>query len=168
MTGPAPMRQRTAPIILLLASLAALGAALVAQYGFGLEPCHLCTLQRMPYAFAALVAMAAAAEGRDARQRGWLLGLCALAFSSDAAIAFFHVGVEQHWWESACSGGESLSSSAGGLLAKLKQGKAEPACDSVPFALFGISLAGLNLILSLLLTAGAALAARQALSPRCR
>jgi disulfide bond formation protein DsbB len=160
------MRQRRDPLLLLLASLAALGAALVAQYGFGLEPCHLCILQRMPYAFAVLVALAALAERRDANQRAFLLGVVALAFGVDAVIAFFHIGVEQHWWEAACSGGENLANSAGGLLAKLKQGKAEPACDSVPFALFGISLAGLNLILSLILTVYAVLATRRTWSGR--
>ncbi len=158
------MHRRFDPLLLLLACLAALAAALVAQYGFGLEPCHLCTLQRIPYAFAILFALAALAEGGNARQRALLLGLVALATGTDAALAFFHVGVEQHWWESACAGGESLSSSAGGLLAKLKQGKPAPACDSVPFALFGVSLAGLNLILSLVLTAYAAQATRRAWS----
>lgn len=160
------MRQRLAPLLLLFASLAALGAALVAQYGFGLEPCHLCVLQRMPYAFAALVALAALAERRDTSQRAFLLGVVAVALGVDAGIAFFHIGVEQHWWESACSGGENLANSAGGLLAKLRQGKAAPACDSVPFALFGISLAGLNLILSLVLTVYATLATRRTWSGR--
>jgi disulfide bond formation protein DsbB len=156
------MTARLPPIVLLLASIAALAAALVAQFGFGLEPCHLCTLQRIPYAFAILVALAAGLEG-DRRQRALLLGVCALIFATNLGLAFFHIGVERHWWESACAGGEGLSQSAGGLLAKLKAGKAAPACDSVPFRLFGISLAGLNLILSLVLTVYAAWAARRAL-----
>ena len=82
-----------------------------------------------------------------------MLILAALAFATNAGFAFFHVGVEAHWWESACAGGESLAKSAGGLLAKLKAGKPEPACDSVPFALFGVSIAGMNLIGSLVLAA---------------
>ena len=156
------MRQRFAPLVLLLASLGALAVVLVLQYGFGLEPCHLCTLQRIPYGFVLLLALVALADGRDANLRGLLLGLAALAFAANAGIAFFHIGVERHWWEAACSGGENLATSAGSLLAHLRQGKAAPACDSVPFALFGLSLAGLNLIFSLVLTLFAAVATRRA------
>ncbi|HEY1722670.1 MAG TPA: disulfide bond formation protein B [Magnetospirillaceae bacterium] len=155
------MTSRLPPILLLLASAAALAAVLIAQFGFGLEPCHLCTLQRVPYAFGLLVALAASLEGRDQRQRGMLLSVCALIFATNLGLAFFHIGVEQHWWESACAEAQKLSSNAGGLLARLKAGKAEPACDSVPFQIFGISLAGLNLIFSLVLTVYAALAARR-------
>lgn len=154
------MDGRLSPILLLLASAAALGAALIAQFGFGLEPCHLCTIQRMPYIFAFLVALAGSFEARDRRLRAWLLTVAALTFATNAGIAFFHIGVEAHWWESSCAGGESLSTTAGGLLAKLKAGKPAPACDSIPFALFGVSMAGMNLILSLALTLFAAAAAR--------
>src|SRR5262245_50727050 len=137
------MTGRLPPALLLLASIGAIAAVLIAQFGFGLEPCHLCTLQRIPYAFGILVALAALGESRDDRLRAVLLGVCALIFATGIGLAFFHIGVEQHWWESSCAGGESLSKSAGGLLAKLKAGKPPPACDSVPFEIFGISLAGL-------------------------
>lgn len=156
------MTGRLPPALLLLASIGALAAVLIAQFGFGLAPCHLCTLQRIPYAFAILVALAALGERRDGRQRAVLLGLCALIFATNLGLAVFHIGVEQHWWESACAGAQKLSTNAGGLLAKLKAGKPEAACDSVPFEIFGISLAGLNLLLSLVLTVYAALAARRA------
>ena len=141
-----------------LACVLALGAALVAQFGFGLEPCHLCTLQRMPYAFAAFLMLL---TGGGGRMRALMLGLAAAIFLVGAGLGFFHIGVEQHWWESACAGGETLSKSAGRLLAKLAQGKAEPACDSVAFELFGVSMAGMNLILSLALAGFAAFAARR-------
>jgi len=151
-----------APALLLLAAAAgALGAALIAQFGFGLEPCHLCTLQRIPYAFAAIVAALAAIEA-DHRGRAMLLGLCGATFATGAGLAVFHVGVEAHWWESACSGGEKLADSASGLLAKLSAGKAAPQCDSVPFALFGVSIAGMNLIASLILALVSAQATRRA------
>ena len=154
---------RTAAILLVLAPLGALGAALIAQFGFGLEPCHLCTLQRLPFAFAAFVAILASVEGRDERLRAMLLAVVALTYATNAGIAFYHSGVEWHWWESACSGAQVLSGNAGGLLAKLKQGPEAPACDMVPFALFGVlSFAGMNLIFSPVLAAFAAWFAREA------
>ena len=141
---------------ILAACVVALGAALVAQFGFGLAPCHLCTLQRLPYAFAAFTMLMA---GPEPRVRALMLSLAAVIFLVGTGLAFFHVGVERHWWESACSGGDTLAGSAGGLLAKLAQGGAAPACDSVPFDVFGVSIAGMNLIVSPILALFAANAA---------
>ena len=45
-----------------LAALAAVGAALVTQHGFGMLPCPWCVLQRMIFVVIALVALPAAAE----------------------------------------------------------------------------------------------------------
>ena len=41
--------------ILILGALLPLAAALVAQFGFGLHPCHFCLLQRYPYLVALLM-----------------------------------------------------------------------------------------------------------------
>jgi len=145
-------RARLHPLLLTAASFVALGSALFVQYVLGYEPCHLCILQRIPYAFAAVFAALAALEGDDRRLRALLLGLAALAFATDAGIAFYHFGVEKHWWESACSEGASLAKTSAGLLAKLAQGPAPPACDMPTFAPLGFSLAFLNLITALVLT----------------
>jgi disulfide bond formation protein DsbB len=154
------MLVRFAPLLLLLAPIGALAGALVAQFGFGMEPCHLCTLQRLPFAAAIIFAVLALIERRDRHWRGFLLGFVALIFAVNGGIAFFHVGVEAHWWESACAEAQPLSDNASGLLAKLAGGPAPPACDMVPFALFGVlSFAGMNLIASPLCALFAAWAA---------
>jgi disulfide bond formation protein DsbB len=156
------MGARLHPLILLGACAVALGAALVAQFGFGLAPCHLCTLQRIPYAFAALLSLIALLDPAPARQRALLLGLCAASFATNIALAFYHVGVERHWWEASCSGGEPLATTTAGLLARLKSGPPAVACDAMPFALFGVSIAGMNLIASVALAGFGVWATRQA------
>jgi disulfide bond formation protein DsbB len=76
----------------------ALGMAYVSQYGFGKLPCHLCLYQRVPYwVVIGLAPLALALRGRRGLYLAALAG-AALAFLADAGIAFFHVGVEQHWW----------------------------------------------------------------------
>jgi disulfide bond formation protein DsbB len=52
-----PLRQRPALLLAAgaLASLAAIGAALVSQHVFGMEPCPWCVLQRLIFAVIALV-----------------------------------------------------------------------------------------------------------------
>jgi disulfide bond formation protein DsbB len=142
------------PAAILAASLAALGSAVAAQYVWGLEPCILCLYQRIPYAVAALLGLAGlfcAPGGRT-----WIGAAAGVVFVAGACIAFYHVGVEQHWWRSATSCGAeagqgplSFEEFRRGLAAK-----PEIRCDQVAWSLFGLSMATYNVALSLGLAAG--------------
>ena len=133
----------------LIASAIVLGSALMSQYWGGLAPCELCLLQRWPWAAAILVALVALAAGsRPALP--WVALVLALVFALSVAFAFYHVGVEQKWFAgpSACtvSGGGALT------LEEMKRqilGTAPVLCDRVQWSLFGVSLAGWNLLASL-------------------
>jgi disulfide bond formation protein DsbB len=157
MTLPAP---RDTALVVLLASAALLGGALAFQYLGGYAPCVLCHWQR--YAHAAAIILAAAALALP-RGRTLLLVAAALAELSGAGIALFHVGVEQHWWQgtAACGSAVGGASSIEELRARLL---AQPVvrCDEVAWSLFGVSMAGYNLLASLslgvLAIAGAAIA----------
>jgi disulfide bond formation protein DsbB len=144
------------------ASAAALAVAFVAQYGFGLAPCHLCLIQRLPYgailAFA-LIAVTPALDPPARRQVAWL---CAVLFALDAGIAVYHAGVENHWWEgpSSCTGGARQFSIED--LAKALTHRAAPMCDQAPFRVLGISMAGANAIAAAAFAIGAAAAAFRA------
>jgi len=158
---------RYAPAALILAaSVATLGGAFLFQYVGGLAPCILCIYERYPYGVAIALVLLAFCLG-DGRARGAALLLCALAFAIDAGISAFHVGVEQHWWEgtAACTG--SVVSGAAGSLEALRQHilNAPPAarCDRIPWQLFGISLAGYNLLITLGLAVFSLHAARRAI-----
>lgn len=144
--------ERLVPAMIAGVCVVALAAALTLQYGFGLEPCSLCKIERVPYLVAAL--LAAAALTWQGRTRV-LVGGCAVVFAVGAAIAFYHVGVEGHWWISAtCDAGSD--STAPMTLADIKRALSKPAevpCDQVQWSLLGISLTGYNMLLSLLLAA---------------
>lgn len=146
--------------LVLLACLGALGAAFTAQYGFGLRPCVLCLYQRVPYGLAAILAGLALlpALGPTAKLR--LLGLCVLLFLVNSGIAWFHVGVEEHWWAglAGCTGGSPQANSIEDLQ-RMLAGPPPPRCDQIPWALFGISMAGYNVFASLALAAFAGFAA---------
>src|SRR5579864_8009339 len=88
----------------LTASGVVLGAALASQYWGGLAPCELCLLQRWPWAAAILLSFVALLAGsRPALP--WVALVLAALFALGASIAFYHVGVEQHWFAgpSACT-----------------------------------------------------------------
>lgn len=138
--------KRSFPLFFAVVSAAALMAAYIAQYGFGLEPCHLCLIQRIP--FAVVIALSVAALWRPAW--AWrILYAIALAFFIGAAVAVYHVGVEQHWWQSAvgCAGGLPTHMTPQELLSSLHHKPVKP-CDQVDWALFGISMAGWNIVFS--------------------
>ena len=145
-----------------LCSAALLAAALAFQYLGGLAPCELCVWQRVPYvAVLGLGALGALLAPRLAPAHAVALAAaCALLFFADAAIAGFHVGVEQGWWE----GSESCSAAAapaGDLEALRAAVFAAPAafCDTVAWSLFGLSMAAWNGLAALALGAATAVAA---------
>lgn len=148
---------------LLLASVGVLAAALVFQFGFGYQPCELCLWQRVPYgaviAFSLVTLMFRQWRGLgDA-----LLAASCLAFLAGAGIAAYHVGVEQHWWA-----GTSACGAPGTMPLTLDQLRAQvlaapvTRCDEVAWSLFGISMAGYNIAVSLALAAFSFVAARAA------
>src|SRR5439155_10343642 len=133
----------------LVASAVVLGAALLSQYWGGLAPCELCLLQRWPWAAAIAISLVALVAGSRPVLPWVALGL-AVVFALSAAFAFYHVGVEQHWF----AGPSACTASGGGAmtLEDMKRqilGTAPVLCDRVQWSLFGVSLAGWNLLASL-------------------
>src|ERR1700674_4500559 len=115
----------------LAASAIVLGSALLSQYWGGLAPCELCLLQRWPWSAAIVIALVALIAGsRPALP--WVGLILAIVFGIGVAFAFYHVGVEQHWFAgpSACTAG---SGSAMTLEEMKRQilGTAPVLCDRV-------------------------------------
>jgi disulfide bond formation protein DsbB len=119
-----------------------LGGAYLSQYGFGLVPCEMCWWQRYPHFAAVALALLSTVI---APKRLWI-ALAAVAILVSGAIGAFHAGVEYGWWEglTACGtpalgGGDPLEAIMNSPLVR---------CDEVQWSLFGISLAGWNLLVS--------------------
>ena len=83
---------RSTPVLLLIAgaSLAAIGAALVSQHVFDMQPCPWCVLQRAVFAAMALVALAGALVPQRLVQAASLLGVDLLAAAGAAAALWQH------------------------------------------------------------------------------
>ena len=149
----------------LAASAVVLGAALLSQYWGGLAPCELCLLQRWPWGVAITISLVTVlAAGRGALP--WVAAVLAFVFAASAVFAFYHLGVEQKWFAgpSACT----ASTTGAMTLEELKRqilATAPVRCDEVRWSLFGVSLAGWNLLASLLMTAICAYAFVQARRP---
>lgn len=141
--------------ILLTAILAGfiIAAALASQIFGGLMPCALCLKQRIPYYVALpLLAMAYfyAPFGADAA-RG-LLRTIGIIFLASAGLGMYHAGIEYGTWAgpATCGGGAAISTSTDALFDALKN-TSMVRCDAPAWTLFGISLAGYNVLASLAL-----------------
>jgi disulfide bond formation protein DsbB len=123
----------------------------------------LCWWQR--YAHFAVIALALLAVlPVPAPVRAALLLGAAVSALGGAGIAAFHVGVEQHWWQGTAECGSTLGP-ASSIDEMRKMLLAQPVvrCDEVAWSLFGISMAGYNVVISLGLAAFGFAAVREAL-----
>jgi len=150
------------PLAILLVSIASLGSAFIAQYGFGLQPCVLCIWQRWPYAGTiAIGLLASLLLRRSPLLLPPVVALAGAIFAIGAGIAAFHVGVEQHWWVGTAECTGTVGNGATTVEALRAQLKGTPVvrCDEVAWSLFGISMAGYNLLASVAYAIGCWIAA---------
>ena len=156
------LRARTSSLALLIASAAILGTALVSQYVGDLDPCILCFYQRIPYAATIALAVIGLAMWANIRTVGIVNGLAAVVFLIGAGIAAYHVGVELTWWSGTAQCAGTATGTAQSVEELRSQIMSAPTarCDKVTWSLFGISMAGYNLLVSLVLTGYAAMASR--------
>ncbi len=155
-----------APALLAAGGILVINAALFLQFGLGVQPCVLCVYQRIPYLVVATLGTTALVFGRRRRVRVALLALSALALLIGCAIAVFHLGIENHWWAgTAGCGVPPPAATVEELRARLLTGPVVR-CDEVSWSLFGISLAGYNIPLTLAMATFAISAARKAARAR--
>jgi disulfide bond formation protein DsbB len=150
----------TAALAIAIVAAATLAGAWFFELVMGIQPCPLCLEQRYAYylavPLAALTALAAAREApRPVVYVG--LGILALATLGNAGLGAYHAGVEWHFWQGPtdCTGPVGNLGSAGNLLERLDTVKVVR-CDEVQWRFLGLSLAGYNVLISLLMAAIAA------------
>ena len=153
-----PMIQTLKPrhviLVILFVATATIAAAWAFQVIGGYAPCPLCLEQRWPYYAVIPVAIILLLAGnRELLLRSGFL-LIALIMVAGAVLAVYHTGIEWRWWQGpqACSGGAGLT----GTLPDLSN-LSVVRCDEAALRILGLSLAGWNAVISLLI-AGLALA----------
>jgi disulfide bond formation protein DsbB len=141
------------PLALLLVSTGSIGFAFYAQYVQKLLPCVLCLYQRVPFYSVAGLSIIALLLIRFPATARAVVYLCAVTFALGTAIAFYHVGVQELWWEgpAMCGGVQSGAASVADLKAQLM---AQPIirCDKIDWTLFGITMPTVNVFFSAVLT----------------
>ena len=125
----------------------------------GYAPCTLCLRQREAHwailGFAA-VAVALRLLLRARMRHGLAAVVLAVLFSVSAGVAVYHAGAEWKWWPgpTACAAGGGGGALSVEDLAGVLSGETRvkpPACDEAPWVFAGLSMAGWNAALSLVM-----------------
>ena len=147
----------TAALAVAIIAAATLAGAWFFQLVLDIRPCPLCLEQRYAYYLALpLGALVAFAAMRGAPRPVLLAGLAILVLAAlgNAWLGGYHAGVEWQFWPgpTECSGPIGNLGSAGNLLERLDTVKVVR-CDEVQWRFLGLSLAGYNVLISLLMAA---------------
>jgi len=155
-----PTRLGTDPATVAALAIAATAAATLAgawffQLVLDIKPCPLCLEQRYAYYLAVPLALVVAfAAARGAPRQMLLAGFAVLLLAAlaNAWLGGYHAGVEWQFWQGPtdCSGPVADLGSAGTLLQRLDTVKVIR-CDEVQWRFLGLSLAGYNVLISLLM-----------------
>ena len=130
-----------------LGSLGLLIGALLFQYVGDMAPCKLCYWQRYPHVGAIIIAGIILITGIGVFA---VLGLLSALIT--AGIGGFHAGVERGWWEGpqSCTSTSIDNLSTEELLAQIMSAPMVR-CDEIPWQMFGLSMAGWNMVVSICL-----------------
>ena len=159
-TRSLPITQTSAYRMGALALLLSAGVILTAlgfEYLGGYAPCPLCLMQRyayyagIPLLFLALVLVATDRPGL-ARL---IFAIVALGFLANAGLGVYHAGAEWKFWQgpaTCAAASDDLTTNAGSLLQDLRRVQVIR-CDEAAWRFLGLSFAGWNVLISLVLSA---------------
>ena len=136
--------------LILIFSVFALGAAYFIQHILGHKPCNLCLIERLPYIFAIIIISLGLILKKFEKV---IIIFLILIFLAATIISFYHFGIEQGFFK------ESLVCNLDGSIANLSKEdlikelqQQTVSCKDVSFRIFGLSLATINTIISLILS----------------
>ena len=132
-------------------SFLSLAIAYFIQYILGHEPCNLCLIERIPY-LASLILISLIFMINKFEKL--IASIVLLFFIFGSVVSFYHVGIEQGFFSESfvCDlGSSNINMSTEDLLKQL-QNKTPISCKDVTFTFFGLSLATINTVISILLS----------------
>ena len=145
------IKKKLTLISILILIFLVLISAFIIEFALGHEPCKLCIYQRIPY-FLSIILIGLIFFVKKL-EKITLLTL-SLVFFISFVLAFYHFGIEQGFFQetTACFTDNLQNElTKEQILEKLKQSNIS--CKNVSFKVLGLSLASINSILSIVLSA---------------
>jgi disulfide bond formation protein DsbB len=144
------IKNKTTLNLILLFSIFALGTAYFVEHILGHKPCNLCLIERLPYIFTIIIIFLGLIIKKF--EKAIIVSLI-LIFLTSTIISFYHLGIEQGFFKESlvCKlDSNILNLSKENLLKELQQQTIS--CKNISFRIFGLSLATINTIISLILS----------------
>ena len=131
-------------------SILSLSIAYFIQYVLGHKPCNLCIIERIPYIAAIILISLIFILNKYQKI---ISSLILIFFFFGALVSFYHYGIEQGFLSESfiCDLSSSPPKNKEELLNQLKKTDIV-SCKDVTFRFFGLSLATINTIISLILS----------------
>jgi len=144
------LKKRNSLNLILLFCVSALIAAYIIEYILGHQPCNLCLIQRIPY-FTVIIIISLCLFFKKF-EKITLITL-SLIFFLATLLSIYHFGIEQGFIKDSlvCNlNAENPTLTKEALLNQLKE--ITTSCKNVTFRIFGLSLATINIFISLVLS----------------
>ena len=135
-------------LFIILLCVTSIFYAFFVEFFLGYKPCILCKYQRVPYILGLIVALFGFFKSSNTR----IIIYIFLIFLLSMTLSGYHIGIEQELYQSIfnCTDNNLGLLEKGKLLESLKL--INPDCRNVNFAVFGVSLATINFILSFVIS----------------
>ena len=136
--------------LILIFSVFALCAGYFIQHVLGHKPCNLCLIERLPYIFSIIIISLGLVLKKF--EKTIIISLI-IIFIAATFLSFYHFGIEQGIFEESlvCKLDNNITNLSKEDLIKELQ-KQSVSCKDVNFRIFGLSLATINTIISLILS----------------
>ena len=144
------IKNKTTLNLILLFSIFVLTIAYFVEYVLGHKPCNLCLIERLPYVLAIIIISLGLILKKFEKT---IIIFLILIFVFATIISFYHFGIEKGFFEESlvCKLDNNITNlSKDDLLKELQ--KKTISCKDVSFRIFGLSLATINTIISLILS----------------
>ena len=162
-------REAAVPILVFIVGLGTIAGAWFSQLVMGFQPCHLCLQQRNAYYVGlpiVALAIGAALYGLPSRWVRLIMAVSGIVWAISVYLAVNHAGIEWGLWPGPtdCVPTVSGVKTTQDLLNQLNGNLRIVPCDRAVWRFLGLSFAGWNAVMSVILTVGAAFAAAGGLS----
>ena len=136
----------------LIFSILSLSIAYFIQYILGHEPCNLCLIERIPYLASVILISLIFIINKFEKITAIIL---LLFFLFGFVISFYHVGIEQGFFSESlvCDLKEFSNNLSKEDLLKQLENNTPVSCKDVTFRFLGLSLATINTVISVVLSA---------------
>ena len=135
-------------LFIILLCVTSIFYAFFVEFFLGYKPCILCKYQRVPYALGLIIGFFGFLKPSNTKICIYIF----LTFLISMILSGYHVGIEQELYQSIfnCSDDNLSILEEGKLLESLSV--INPDCRNVNFAVFGVSLATINFVLSFVIS----------------